>query len=140
MAYGLPNMSFIGYPVPIPCAGHAGLGFREAREADAPEMLAHLHRLSADDLRMRFCTVVNDDHLQRHVSDTWRRSPLVLSAHDGPLWAGPFHRSGPIRALAELSVQGDAAELGISVDDSLRRRGVGTTSSRPLRASWKGVA
>jgi RimJ/RimL family protein N-acetyltransferase len=126
MAFGLPNISFIGYPVPVPCAGHAGLGFREARACDAPEMLAHLRGLSDGDRRMRFCAAVNDAHLGRHVAETWRRSALVLAAHDGPLFSGPFHRPGPIRALAELSLVDDWAELGISVDPALRRRGVAT--------------
>ena len=126
MVYGLPNISFIGYPVPVPCAAHAGLGFREARPADAPGMIAHLLALSPEDRRMRFCTAVNDGHVERHVRSNWDRSGLVLAAHDGPLWSGPFHEPGPVRALAEFAVEGGDAELGISVDGSLRRRGVGT--------------
>ena len=50
----------------------------------------------------------------------------MLAGFDGPLWGGPLHRPGPIRAVAELSIAGDEAELGISVDAGLRRRGVGT--------------
>jgi GNAT superfamily N-acetyltransferase len=126
MVYGLPNISFIGYPVPIPCTAHAGLGFREAHPPDAPTMIEHLRALGPEDRRMRFCASVNDGHLVRHVEETWSRSGLVLAAHDGPLWSGPFHDPGPIRALAEFAVDGRDAELGISVDGSLRRRGVGT--------------
>lgn len=126
MVYGLPNISFIGYPVPVPCAAHAGLGFREPRPADAPGMIAHLLALSPEDRRMRFCTAVKDGHVERHARSSWDRSGLVLAAHDGPLWSGPFHEPGPVRAPAEFAVDGEDAELGISVDGSLRRRGVGT--------------
>jgi RimJ/RimL family protein N-acetyltransferase len=142
MAFGLPNISFVGYPVPIPCAGHAGLGFREARPGDEPEIVAHLRALDPEDRRMRFCTTVNDGHLVRHAEDIWGRSSFALAAHDGPLWSGPFHRPGPIRALAELSVAGDAAEVGVSVDRSMRRKGVGTymlqTAARLL--SLRGIS
>jgi hypothetical protein len=126
MVYGLPNISFIGHPVPIPCAAHAGLGFREAHPADAPGMIVHLLALSPEDRRMRFCASVNDGHVERHVRSSWDRSGLVLAAHDGPLWTGPFHRPGPVRALAEFAVHGRDAELGISVDGALRRGGVAT--------------
>ena len=50
----------------------------------------------------------------------------MLTAHDGPLGDGPFHGAEPVRGLAELCVSGSTAELGISVDAALRRRGVGT--------------
>jgi GNAT superfamily N-acetyltransferase len=126
MAFGLPNISFIGFPVPVPCAAHAGLGFREALPADAPAMVEHLRSLSPEDRRMRFCASVNDAHIVRHVEQSWTRSGLVLAAHDGPLWSGPFHDPGPVRALAEFAVYGRDAELSISVDGALRRRGVGT--------------
>lgn len=136
MAFGLPNISFVGYPVPIPCAGHAGLGFREARPGDEPEIIAHLRALDPDDRRMRFCTTVNDAHLVRHAEHTWQRASFTIAAHDGPLWSGPFHRAGAIRALAELAVAGEVAEFAVSVDRSMRRRGVGTyllqTSARLL--------
>jgi RimJ/RimL family protein N-acetyltransferase len=142
MAFGLPNISFIGYPVPIPCAAHAGLGFREAQPGDEPEIVAHLRALDPEDRRMRFCTSVNDGHLVRHAEEIWDRSSFALAAHDGPLWSGPFHRPGPIRALAELSVAGEVAEFGVSVDRSIRRQGVATymlqTAARLL--SLRGVS
>ncbi|WP_162683307.1 GNAT family N-acetyltransferase [Rhodobacteraceae bacterium DSL-40] len=137
MAFGLPNISFVGYPVPIPCAGHAGLGLREVLRSDVPEIIEHLRALDAEDRRMRFCASVNDGHVVRHAEELLERSSFALAAHDGPLWSGPFHRPGPIRALAEFSVHGLAAEIGISVDKSLRRRGVATyliqTSARLLQ-------
>lgn len=137
MAFGLPNISFVGYPVPIPCAGHAGLGFREVIRSDVPAVIEHLRALDAEDRRMRFCTSVNDGHVVRHAEELPDRSSFALAAHDGPLWSGPFHRPGPIRALAEFSVHGLAAEIGVSVDRSLRRRGVATyliqTSARLLQ-------
>ena len=75
---------------------------------------------------MRFCATLNDEALRNHVDGLWARDAVVLAAHDGPLWSGPLHRAGPVRALAELVVTGEEAELGISVDASMRRRGVGT--------------
>jgi GNAT superfamily N-acetyltransferase len=126
MAFGLPNVSFIGYPVAVPCAGHAGLGLRQATPADSAALVEHFHALTADDRRMRFCATLNDEALRQHVDGLWRHDALVLAAHDGPLWSGPQHRAGPVRALAELVVTGEEAELGISVDATMRRRGIGT--------------
>jgi GNAT superfamily N-acetyltransferase len=127
MAFGLPNVSFIGYPVAVPCAGHAGLGLRQASRADAEALVAHFQALTPEDRRMRFCATLNDEALRNHVDGLWARDAVVLAAHDGPLWSGPLHRSGPVRALAELLNTGEEAELGISVDASMRRRGVGTS-------------
>ncbi len=136
MAFGLPHISFIGYPAPIPCAGHAGLGFREARPADAPAILDHLRRLPPEDRRMRYCATISDQALAHEATRLFQRAHFTLCAFDGPLWDGPFHRSGPIRAVAEFVISGDQAELGLSVDAELRRRGVGAylvqTASRLL--------
>jgi GNAT superfamily N-acetyltransferase len=126
MAFGLPNISFIGYPVSLPCAGHAGLGFREAHRRDTPGIVAHFRSLDAGDRRMRFCATLTDAAIERHVAGVWERRSLVLAAYDGPIWDGPLYRAGPIRGLAELSLDAGEAELGISVDATLRRRGVGT--------------
>ena len=126
MAFGLPQISFIGYPLAVPCSGHAGLGFREAGQGDAAALLAHYQALGAADRRMRFCATLTDAAVERHVAGLWPRRVLTLAAHDGPLWPGPLHRAGPIRAVAELSIAGTEAELGLSVDASVRRRGVGT--------------
>jgi len=125
MAFGLPNVSFIGYPAPLPCAGHAGLGFREARPRDAQAMRAHFAGLSAEDRRMRFCASLSGAALDAHVASMWTTASLVIAGHDGPLWSGPFHRAGPVRALAEVIVDGRDSEIGLSVDGALRRLGVG---------------
>jgi GNAT superfamily N-acetyltransferase len=126
MPYGLPHISYIGHPVPIPCPPHAGLGFREAGPADSPAILAHFRDLTPLDRRMRFCATLNDEALERHVAEMWDRESLVLAAYDGPLWSGPLTRAGPVRALAELALGPGEAELALSVEDGLRRRGVGT--------------
>lgn len=126
MAFGLPHISFIGYPAPIPCAGHAGLGFREAGSRDLEPVTAHYRRLTPEDRALRFCATLSDAALENHAARTFQRSDLVIAGHDGPIWRGPFHDVGPIRALAELSVAGRNAEIGLSVDGTLRRRGVGT--------------
>lgn len=122
MAYGWPQMSYIGFPLAVACAGHDGVGFRAATSADAAALEAHFLGLDPTDRRMRFCATVDGATIARHVAGLWSRRTLVLAAHDGPLWGG----IAPIRALAELSIDGPEAELGISVDASLRRRGVGT--------------
>lgn len=138
MPFGLPNISYLGYPLSLPCAGHAGLGFREARRADAPDVQAHFARLGPGDRRMRFCATLGEEALARHVTGIWDRAAFVLIARDGPLWPTPLLPAGPIRGLAEISLARDAAEIGISVDATLRRRGVGTyltqTAGRLLAA------
>ena len=63
MAFGYPPISFIGYPVSVPCPGHAGLGFREAGPGDGPAILAHLRGLSAEDRHLRFCGTLSDGAL-----------------------------------------------------------------------------
>jgi GNAT superfamily N-acetyltransferase len=126
MAFGLPHLSFIGYPTPIPCAGHARLGLREAGRADLPAILAHYVRLDPSDRRLRFCAAMSDAALEEHVAALRSRAEVVIVAFDGPLWPGPFHAPGAIRAMAELAIDGKDAEIGFSVDAVLRRRGVGT--------------
>lgn len=126
MAFGLPNISFIGYPVSLPCPGHAGLGLREARQTDAPAVLAHIKGLAERDRRHRFCGTVSDETLERHVAGLWSGERLLIAAHDGPLWPGPFHAAGPVRALTEVVLWDGGAELALTVDGCLRRRGIGT--------------
>jgi GNAT superfamily N-acetyltransferase len=126
VAFGTPNISFIGYPVSVPCAGHAGLGFREARPADKAAILSHLLGLTPEDRHLRFCGSLSGEALAAHVATLPAAPGFALTAHDGPLWDGPFHRAGPVRAFAELIVSGKVAELGISVDRGRRRAGVGT--------------
>lgn len=126
MAYGFPNVSFIGYPVPLLCPAHAGLGFRQAGRGDSPAVLDHLRALSPEDRRLRFCGTLSDAAVARHVEGLWKPRHVVISGHAGPLWAGPFHAAGPVRALAELALSEDTAELGLSVQPGERRRGVGT--------------
>jgi RimJ/RimL family protein N-acetyltransferase len=126
MAFGYPQMSFIGYPVPVPVPGHSGLGLRTALDTDAPALLEHYQRLSPDDRRMRFCATLGQAALERHVERIGSRGGVVLLAFDGPLFEAPFLRTGPVRAVAELVGSGREMELGISVDGTLRRRGIGT--------------
>lgn len=126
MAFGLPHISFIGYPVAIPCAGHAGLGFRAAAPDDLPLIAAHYQRLAPEDRALRFCATLSDAALATHAGRTFARGDLVIAGHDGLLWRSALLERGPIRALAELSVDGATAEIGLSVDGTLRRRGLGT--------------
>lgn len=125
MPYGLPNVSYIGYPVAVPCRDHAGLGFRVGLRGDAGIVLDHLGRLSEMDRHRRFCGAVSDAGLRRHVQELWDKSSFVLLAQDGPLWSTPPLRAGRVKALGEIAVEGDDAEIGISVDADLRGRGLG---------------
>lgn len=126
MPFGLPNISCLGYPVSLPCVAHGGLGLRAAHRGDGGGIVRHLVDLDPADRRMRFCATLGAEAVERHVAGLWQRPALVLAGFDGPIWGGPLHRSGPIRAVAELSIAGDEAELGISVDRRLRRQGIGT--------------
>lgn len=122
----MPSISFIGYPIAIPCIGHAGLGFREVSSANSRDLIDHFAALPHEDRRMRFCATLNQSAVDRHVAGLWTRRTLVLGAFDGPLWRTALRQAGQIRAVAELSLGEREAELGISVDAALRRRGVGT--------------
>jgi GNAT superfamily N-acetyltransferase len=126
MAFGFPHISFIGYPAPVPCPGHAGLGFREARPGDGPAIRAHLERLSPADRYRRFCAAVSDGHLAAHVEGLWQRNSFTIVGLDGPLFDGPFHRAGVVRAVIEVVVFDGVAEFGLSVDGDRRRAGVAT--------------
>jgi hypothetical protein len=126
MAFGFPHISFIGYPAPVPCPGHAGLGFREARAGDEPAILAHLERLSPADRYRRFCAAVSDGRLAAHVGGLFQRNSFTIVGLDGPLFDGPFHRAGVVRAVIEVVVFDGVAEFGLSVDGDRRRAGVAT--------------
>jgi len=126
MAFGLPQISYMGFPLAVPCAGHAGVGFRRAVSHDAPALMTHFMALTPEDRRMRFCATLDESAIRRHVDGLWSRNTLVLAAHDGPLWTGPLYAAGRVCAVAELALDGAEAELAISVDPALRRRGVGT--------------
>jgi GNAT superfamily N-acetyltransferase len=119
-------MSYIGYPVSVPCLGHAGLGFREAVPEDRPAILEHLLALSPEDRHLRFCGGLSDDAVAAHVEALPGRPGFGLVAIDGPLWNGPFRPAGRVLGFAELVTGGGSAEIGISVDASRRRAGVGT--------------
>jgi GNAT superfamily N-acetyltransferase len=90
------------------------------------ESLHHLAALSPEDRHLRFCGTLSDAAIAEHVAGLDRRPGFALAAFAGPLWQGPFHGSGPIKAFAELVVSGQTAELGLSVDADRRRAGIGT--------------
>jgi GNAT superfamily N-acetyltransferase len=126
MTHALPQISFVGHPVLIPCAAHAGLGLRTAGPADSAHVLEHLQSLDAEDRRLRFGRDMSDAALASYVEELWQPTRIVLSAHEGPLWPGSRYDAGPIRGVAELSISGESAELRLSVDPGRRRQGVGT--------------
>jgi len=133
-----PNISFIGYPVSVPCAGHAGLGLREAGRLAAPAIIEHYRELDATDRRMRFCATLNDEALGRHVDRMWSGTSLVLVARDGPHWSGPLHRAGPIRAVATVDRRcggGTRHQRGVGAAQARRRDLPGTNRGAPARAA-----
>jgi GNAT superfamily N-acetyltransferase len=130
---GLP-----GAAVPLPFA-HAELVLRLAGRAEAPAILAHYRRLPAADLNRRFCGALGDAALSRHVAGLAAGSGFVLTAHDRRL--APL--AGPVRAVAEVATAGGEAEIALSVETGLRRRGIGTclieSAARllALRGLWR---
>jgi GNAT superfamily N-acetyltransferase len=113
---GLP-----GWTVPIPCAAHAGLRFRQVVPPDARAILAHFSGLAPEDRHLRFWAALGEAGLERHVAGLWTRPGLAIAA-----WGGPNRGGRPILALAELAVAGVEAELGLSVDRALQNRGIGS--------------
>jgi GNAT superfamily N-acetyltransferase len=79
---------------------------------------SHLLSLSSDDRRLRFGHAISDATLAVYV----RR---IRYQRDAAF--GAFDDSGAIRAFGHLAfaADGDAAELGISVDPAARKHGVG---------------
>ncbi len=125
MSFGWPNFGFLGYPIAVPRPEHGGLGFRQARRADAAAIAEHYRHLSPLDRNLRFCGGVSDSAMEAHVARIWDTADIVIAGFDGPLWPGPFHKAGLVRALAEVSIEGQEAEIGLSVHEEFRRRGLG---------------
>jgi hypothetical protein len=119
------RFGFLGLPgtaVPLPFA-RTELALCLAGRAEAPAILAHYRRLPAADLNRRFCGALGDAALSRHVAGLPAGSGFVLTVHDRR--RASFH-PGPVRAVAEVAAAADAAEIALSVETGLRRRGVGT--------------
>ena len=107
-------MSFIGYPVSVPCAGHAGLGLREAGPGDAPAIVAHLAGLDPSDRRMRFCATLTEADVAgatfgtELVADPFDAGRVILIRTD----AGSVYALGnPVEDMTALTLAVDVAFL-----------------------------
>ena len=81
-----------------------------------PQILEHLMRLDPSDRRRRF-------GLPRDGSDLARYVAAIDDVRDVIL--GAVTASGELLGVAHLAIEGDVAELGLTVDRRARRRGVG---------------
>jgi GNAT superfamily N-acetyltransferase len=109
-----PSLPRAEQPGESPCVSliaQLGPGHRKHIES-------HLRSLPVDDRRLRFGHAISDASLAAYV----RR----IRYHRDAAF-GAFDDSGTIRAFGHLAFEadGDAAELGISVDPAVRKQGVG---------------
>ena len=100
--------------------------FRRLSPHDAPAMLAHLRRLSADDRRLRFAGPASDAYLERYVAELdWPRMILIGTEIDGILCG-----VAELRPLAGAAPR--AAEAAFSVEGPFQNRGLGTRLYRRI--------
>lgn len=93
----------------------------ELLDADArAEVLAHLHRLSADDRALRFSSVTSDAALDAYAARIDFARDLVVAARDA---AGAIIGLAQVMPLA--SDRGSPAEVAFSVNPAARGRGLG---------------
>jgi RimJ/RimL family protein N-acetyltransferase len=101
--------------------------FRRLAATKREDLLRHLLRLGAEDLRLRFGGRVGEERLRAYC----RR----LDRHPGSVVLGCFV-AGELRGVGELKPFGGAwpraAELAVSVEAPLRGRGLGTELCRRL--------
>jgi RimJ/RimL family protein N-acetyltransferase len=96
---------------------------RKLDKLELPKYSDHLLRLNADDRYLRFGSQVDDATIIRHVSDT-KYKKIILAAFDDAL---------NIIAACEVAfimpsnaISADTAEIGLSVEESHRGKGLGT--------------
>ena len=109
--------------------------FRTLGQADAAEIEHHLLRLNAEDRYSRFHGRAGDEHVRRYVAG------LPWSTHSA---IGAFEH-GALVGIGEIAYDKPflpkVAEIAVSVDRSLRTRGVGRELiERAVRAAaWRGA-
>ncbi len=95
--------------------------------ADRPRILQHLLELAESDRRLRFGASMDDLAIARYVERIDFDSAAVL---------GAMAADGSLAGVAHVALTGSAAELGISVSDRQRQRGVGAAlGTAALRAA-----
>jgi GNAT superfamily N-acetyltransferase len=109
--------------------------FRILGQADAAEIEQHLLRLNAEDRYSRFHGKAGDEHVRRYVAGVpWSTHAAIGAFADGRLVGiGEIAYDKPF--LPKV------AEVAVSVDRSLRTRGVGRELiERAVRAAaWRGA-
>jgi len=109
--------------------------FRTLGQADAGEIERHLLRLNAEDRYSRFHGRAGDEHVRRYVSS------LPWATHSA---IGAFEQ-GQLVGIGEIAYDKPflpkVAEIAVSVDRTLRTRGVGRELiERAVRAAaWRGA-
>ena len=86
-------------------------------ESDRPALLAHFLALSAEDRHLRFGCTVADVSIERHVAGIDFTHDAVFSMNG---------HSRHFEGIAHLAFDKNHAELGISVLEPYRGRGIGT--------------
>lgn len=104
--------------------------FRSLKPDERRLLLAHLSRLSADDLYRRFLTFVDARDLMAHIE----------TPHPDREVIGWF-RNWRLRGAIEIFYDGDHAEAGVTVEAPYRGQGIGTELVRRglARARRRGV-
>ncbi len=89
--------------------------FRRLWHGDEDALLAHYRRLSQRDIRLRFLHAVSDEFLTGQSRKLRAAGYVVIG----------WFREGVLRGVAELALDGQAAEAGFSVEEAWRELGVG---------------
>jgi RimJ/RimL family protein N-acetyltransferase len=90
---------------------------REMGADERPQLAAHLLSLEAEDRRLRFGHVLSDDGIRKYVAEIDLSRDVVFIVTDAEL---------AIIGAAHLARRADHAELGISVQNDRKGRGIGT--------------
>jgi len=94
-----------------------GARVRVLCRADGTALRAHFGALTSNDLRLRFCHVVTPAGLDQYLSQV---------DCEGTVSFGVFDGTAALIGTAQLAVNGDLAEIGLSVLEQQRCRGIGT--------------
>jgi len=101
--------------------------YRKLLRSERELLAGHLLRLTHDDRCMRFCSVVNDEHLLRYAALDDGRQRIVIGYFVG----GVLRGAGELVFLGAPPWQGEA-EVSLSVEREVQGRGVGAELLRRL--------
>lgn len=86
-------------------------------ETERPKLAGHFLQLGADDIRLRFGSVLAPEAITAYVEGIDFGTDAVVGVHDDEL---------ALCAVAHVAFSGDTVELGVSVLPAHRGRGVGS--------------